>query len=427
VRPNTLVTKILELSREDPRLLQQLEKFRRAVTVMFTDIKGSTEYFERFGDIAGLAMVHECNDLLRTAIEQHGGRVIKTIGDAVMAAFDNCNESIRAAISMQRRLREKNASKKKDDEILVRIGMHHGIGIVKSDDVFGDVVNVASRVESLAQPGHIIISDCLQRLISPSDFSVVPLGRFRLKGKMGDHDLFQVRWSETELAPLKLAHTTVIGSGPAHARLQHLTRDGTVAAEYPLSAEDITVSNMGVISKSTEDSKPGEMRARFSLVEGQPIVEDVSKKGRIFIRLVATYSLEDGDIVAMGSQLFKFACRRDLVAAATALGKTLLNVTRLLNESAVEFVAINSDFSERPERYRVPDEEVTFGRKTATYSFEDDGLMSRTHARVYHRGEDFFLEDLTSRNGTFVLVRGKAPVPFGAPVLVGGKAFRVVQ
>ena len=427
MRPNTLVTKILELSREDPRLLQELEKFRRAVTVMFTDIKGSTEYFERFGDIAGLAMVHECNDLLRAVIEQHRGWVIKTIGDAVMAGFDDCNESIRAAIAMQRQLREKNASRNKADEILVRIGMHHGIGIVKSDDVFGDVVNVASRVESLAQPGHIIISDSLQRLISPSEFAVVPLGRFRLKGKMGDHDLFQVRWSKTELAPLKPAHTTVIGAGPAHARLQHLTREGTVAAEYPLSAEGIMVSNMGVIPKPTEDAKPGEMRARFSLVEGQPMVEDVSKKGRIFIRLVATYNLEDGDIVAMGARLFKFVCRRELVAAATALGKTLLNVTRLLNESAAEFVAINPDFSEQSERYRVPDEEVTFGRKTASYIFEDDTLMSRTHARVYHRGEDFFLEDLTSRNGTFVLVRDKAPVPFGAPVLVGGKAFRVVQ
>src|ERR1700747_2974063 len=115
---NIFVTKILELAHDDPRLLERLEKCRRTVTVMFTDIKGSTEYFERFGDIAGLAMVHECNDLLRTVIEQHGGRVIKTIGDAVMAAFDNCNESIRAAISMQRRLREKNASKKKGDEIL---------------------------------------------------------------------------------------------------------------------------------------------------------------------------------------------------------------------------------------------------------------------------------------------------------------------
>src|SRR5882762_6731973 len=130
---------------------------------MFTDIKGSTEYFEHFGDIAGLAMVHECNGLLRSTIEHHQGRVIKTIGDAVMAAFDDCNESIRSAIAMQCRLREKNANKKKEDEMQVRIGLHYGTGIVKSDDVFGDVVNVASRVESIAQAGQIIISDRKER------------------------------------------------------------------------------------------------------------------------------------------------------------------------------------------------------------------------------------------------------------------------
>src|SRR5437588_11337523 len=159
MRQNTLVTKILELSRQDPAVLQQLERFRRAVTVMFTDIKGSTEYFENFGDIAGLAMVHECSDLLRTVIEQQGGRVIKTIGDGVMALFDGCDESVQSAVAIQRRWKERNALRKKEEEMLVRIGLHYGLGIVKCDDVFGDVVNTASRVESVAQPEQSIISE----------------------------------------------------------------------------------------------------------------------------------------------------------------------------------------------------------------------------------------------------------------------------
>lgn len=427
MRPNTLVTKILELSREDPSLLQQLEKFRRAVTVMFTDIKGSTEYFENFGDVAGLAMVHECNDLLRTVIEHHGGRVVKTIGDAVMAAFDNCNESIRAAIAMQCRLREKNATRKKQDEMQVRVGLHYGIGIVKSDDVFGDVVNVASRVESIAQAGQIIISDSLRQQISPSQFDVVFLGRFRLKGKSEDRDLFQVRWSEAELVPLKVAHTIVTQTGTGEARLQRLTRDGVVSAEYPLTVEGVTVDNTELDLKSPEDPKLPAVQARFSLAEGQPTVENVGTRGRIYIRLIATYTLEEGDIVVMGTRQFKFICQPEVVAAATALGKTLLNVSDLLKEPAAEFLALNPDGSPRPEKYSLREEEITFGRSNATYTFDNDRLMSRSHARVYHRGEGFFLEDLTSRNGTFVMVRGKAPVPFGAPVLVGGRVFRIVQ
>ncbi len=426
MRHDTLVTRILELSREDPSLLQQLEKFRRAVTVMFTDIKGSTEYFEHFGDIAGLAMVHECNDLLRSAIEHHGGRVVKTIGDAVMAGFDDCNESVRAAISMQHRLREKNANRKKEDEMQVRIGLHYGTGIVKSNDVFGDVVNVASRVESIAEAGQIIISDSLRERISPSEFDVVLLGRFRLKGKKEDRDLYQVRWSDTQSVPIKTAHTMVSRSLTSGAVLQRLARDGKVAAEYPVTREGVVVDNSETDPAAPADAKLPAVRARFSLVDGQPTVEDGDRTGRIFIRLVATYTLEEGDIVAMGTHLFKFVCKPEVAAAATKLGKTLLNVSSLLHESPAEFLAINPDGSSRPEKYPLREEEVTFGRTNATYTFEGDRLMSRSHARVYQRGEDFFLEDLASRNGTFVMVCGKAPVPFGATVFVGKQIFRLV-
>jgi class 3 adenylate cyclase len=427
VQRDSLVTKILQLSREDPSLLQQLEKFRRAITVMFTDIKGSTEYFEHFGDIAGLAMVHECNDLVRSAIENHGGRAVKTIGDAVMATFDDCSDSIRAAIAMQHRLREKNAIRKKEDEMQVRIGLHYGMGIVKSDDVFGDVVNVASRVESIAQAGQIIISDSLRQQIPPPQFDVVFLGRFRLKGKSEDHDLFQVRWSEAEIVPLKVSHTIVTGRGTGEVRLQRLTRDGAVSAEYPVPPDGVTVDNTGAELKSSEDPKLSAVQARFSLVEGQPTVEKLGQRGRIYIRLMATYTLDEGDIIAMGTRQFKFVCKPEVIKAATVLGKTLLNVSDLLKEPAAEFLAINPDGSPRPETYPFREEEVTFGRTNATYTFDNDRLMSRSHVRVYHRGEDFFLEDLASRNGTFLLVRGKAPVPFGAPILVGGQVFRVVE
>jgi class 3 adenylate cyclase len=427
VQRNTLVTKILQLSREDPRVLQELEKFRRLITVMFTDIKGSTEFFEKFGDIAGLAMVHECNDLQRSVVEQHGGRVIKTIGDSVMAGFDNCDDSIRAAIEIQRKLKAKNAARKQEDAMLVRIGLHHGMGLVKSDDVFGDVVNVASRVESIAQPLQIIISDSLRQQISPAQFEVIFLGRFRLKGKSEERDLFLVRWGEMESAPLKMVHTIVTRSGVTSAKLQRLTPQGTISAEYAVTTDGVTVGNVESDDKPADNSKASVVRARFSLLEGQPMVEDVNGRGRIFVRLVATYTLEEGDIVLMGTRLFKFVCKPEVAAAATVVGKTVLNVSQLLKEPAAEFWAVTPDGSPRPEKYALREEEVTFGRTNANYTFQENGLMSRSHARIYQRGEDFFLEDLNSRNGTFIMVRGKAPVPFGAPVLVGGQAFRIVQ
>src|SRR5437588_12626756 len=98
------VTQIIQASRGNNQLLTELEKFRRAITVMFTDIKGSTAYFEKYGDVAGLMMLHQCNDMLRLIVEKHGGRVIKTIGDAIMTTFEDCAESVQASIAMQKGL-----------------------------------------------------------------------------------------------------------------------------------------------------------------------------------------------------------------------------------------------------------------------------------------------------------------------------------
>src|SRR3954464_5560609 len=108
--PNS-VTQIMQSSKGQNELLAELEKFRRTVIVMFTDIKGSTAYFEKYGDVAGLMMVHQCNDALQRIVERHGGRVVKTIGDAIMATFEDSAESVQAAIEMQQQLIVFNAPK----------------------------------------------------------------------------------------------------------------------------------------------------------------------------------------------------------------------------------------------------------------------------------------------------------------------------
>jgi hypothetical protein len=321
-------------------------------------------------------------------------------------------------------LKERNALRKKEEELQVRIGLHYGLGIVKSDDVFGDVVNTASRVESVAQPGQIIVSDSLKQQLSPSAFKITLLGRFRLKGKSEDRDLYQVLWDDTESSPLKSPHTMISQAGIGSAKLQQVNRDGLVVAEHWMGKDGLTVG--GEDAESDSDAKSQGVQARFSLEDGQPVVEDIGNKGRIFIRLMATYPLEEGDIIAMGTRLFRFKCNPDLVAAATTLGRTLSDVGQLVKQSPAEFVAINPDGSARHEIYPLQDEEITFGRTKGTFTFNGDPVMSRSHARVYHRGENFFLEDLGSRNGTFVMVRGKAPVPFGASVLVSGQVFRFV-
>src|SRR5678815_3769416 len=94
---------------------QQLEKMRTAVTILFSDIRGSTSYFEKHGDVAGMGMVQRHNDLLFPVIRDNGGFVVKTIGDAIMARFSEPECAVRAAVGMQRVLAADNGPRTEED------------------------------------------------------------------------------------------------------------------------------------------------------------------------------------------------------------------------------------------------------------------------------------------------------------------------
>jgi len=100
---------IEELLRKRKELLEEIDKeiqksYTRPVALMFTDIVASTEYFEKKGDIAGRQMIQTHNDILFPIVKDHGGKVIKTIGDSIMASFDNPLQSVTCAIKMQKAL-----------------------------------------------------------------------------------------------------------------------------------------------------------------------------------------------------------------------------------------------------------------------------------------------------------------------------------
>ena len=425
---STAVTRILELSRQDPGRLQELENFRRAIAVLFTDIQGSTAYYEKFGDLAGFAMVHQCNTLLANVVRKHGGRVIKNIGDAIIATFDNCKQCVHTAVVMQQELKELNATKKEEDRARVRVGAHYGIGIVKSRDVFGDVVNVASRVQSLALPEQILISDSVSRELADCSFDIALLGRFQLKGKSEERELYEVLWNQN-LAPRPNLGHTIIASPSTQVqefRLQHLNQAGKVDAERILSGEGLIVGRTDGNLKFPEDSSMSSRHARIFVRNGQPMVEDLSTGLGVFIRLKGVFTLEDRDIVMIGGQLLRFESEPEILAAAATMAVTVPYVIHALHEDAARFVCLNSDGSEQQKTFPINKEEIRLGRTLGDYTFPGDRFMSRTHARVYLRGEQYFLEDLSSLNGTFARVRGESPIPVGTSIRVGKEAFVVV-
>jgi class 3 adenylate cyclase len=408
----------------------ELEKFRRNITILFTDIKGSTAYFEKYGDAAGLVMVDGCNSLIGDITRQFGGTVIKTIGDAVMASFEDPVQAVSAAIRMQDGIFQDGLTKPVQDRVSIRIGLNYGVGIVKPDDVFGDVVNVASRVESVGQPEQIVISDTVHdQVVKSGKFQLFYLGRFSLKGKGENRDLYEVQWTDRNPPKKAAAHTVVMSSVKAasipRCKLLRVLKDGSVGDQYQLKNDKLEIGRLRGDCQFPDDDKMAPLHARFMMKKDQLFVEDISGVSSVFIGLIATYTLKDGDIIRMGEQMFRFREKTEAVAHAAARGTTILDLSATMDEPVAELVFVGADFLDTPARLPLNDEEVTFGRSRGTYVFPEDPFMSRAHSKIYHRGEDFFVEDVGSRNGTFLKVRGEAPVPNGATVLVGNQVFKI--
>ena len=183
------------LSDQDDAPDKQGEGVRTPVTVLFSDIKGSTAYFEKFGDAQGLAMVQRHNAILFPVIEGSGGRVVKTIGDAIMAVFADPRGALQGAIGMQRALESDRISRPGEEQIRIKVGLHTGPCIVKDKDVYGDVVNVASRVQNQTEPDQILITEDLLDAAKLIGVQCAQMGHTSMRGRVEPINIYAVAWS----------------------------------------------------------------------------------------------------------------------------------------------------------------------------------------------------------------------------------------
>ena len=130
-------------------------KYERHLALVFSDIVGSTSYFTRFGNEAGLAMQQRHFEQMQTVLQAHSGRFVDKAGDGAFVCFPRAEAAVTSMMQMQQSISEDNFRRPRDHQLSVRIGIHWGT--VLTDDVIvrGDAVNLASRVSSTCQPGEI--------------------------------------------------------------------------------------------------------------------------------------------------------------------------------------------------------------------------------------------------------------------------------
>jgi len=192
------------------------------IAVLFADVSGSTRLYETAGDAVALATIDRCLALVRTACEGHGGRVVKTIGDEIMAVFPAADQAAEAAAEMQARISEQPAAGRA--RLAIRVGFHFGPAIEVEGDVFGDSVNVAARMAALAKGEQVILSGQTADALSPLlRARVREIDSLTVKGKHKDIGIFELIWqsSEAELTTLSPRYKPL----PAHIRLRHGARE----------------------------------------------------------------------------------------------------------------------------------------------------------------------------------------------------------
>ena len=132
-----------------------------SLTFLFTDLRASTELYERVGDLVAFDMVRAHFQVLHEIVASEAGAVVKTIGDAVMATFPTPDRALAAALRMREAMRTLNESNGKSDLVL-KIGVHAGpciaVTMNERQDYFGQTVNIASRVQGLATSQAIFVT-----------------------------------------------------------------------------------------------------------------------------------------------------------------------------------------------------------------------------------------------------------------------------
>lgn len=475
-----------ELIRERARLDAELERHQQLLTILFVDIVGSTRFYEQHGDVAGLVMVQKCLDMLVPIVEQHDGVVANTIGDAILAWFRNAQIAVRCGIAMQRAMAARNANRAPTDQIHIRVALNLGLGLVKDKDVFGDVVNVASRIEKVTEGDEIAISPSVfEQIRHVPDIAVRQKATgVDMKGKAEKLDLYCVVWREGEAPgpapPRPTSEQLALATG-LHAGLEKLARpeaprpaakapgtapaepglapasrggkkgtvvlgavetekpapagvsfilaqvraDGSLGERFAIDRPGLVVGRQGDIQFG-DDPQLAPEHARFTQLGDALYVEDLSGGAGIFRRLQTPHVLHPDDVVMLGRQKFRFQVsgEGDAVPADSSPKKT--QVLGGAPAAAAPQLEQLGEEDRVVKRFPLTAPESSFGRDRGTYTFPNDRYMSGLHASITPGPEGLILEDRNSTNGSYVRIRKRALARDGDMLLVGGQLLRVL-
>lgn len=238
------------------------------VTVLFTDVVGSTRLRQHQGETAAHEIMNEHNEIVRRQIGQHAGQEVKTAGDSFMVAFDSARKAVECAVSVQRALFDYNC-RHPGHPVKVRIGLHTGEAIRAGNDLFGTSVDAAARIMAKADGEQILVSDVLRSILGAAkDLGFKNHKRVQLKGFPERWRLWEVAWRpENETVAVVTAEVSSdLGRTPYIGRLeersllrQALTRAVAGSGGVALIAGEAGLGKTRIVDEVAAEAKAAGM------------------------------------------------------------------------------------------------------------------------------------------------------------------------
>ncbi len=163
---------------------------------MFADVAGSTAMYENMGDELARERISKALNTLISISRRHNGQLVKTIGDEILVYFTDVDMAVHAARAIQETMEDDRSPE--TIGVSIRIGMQYGSAILENDDIFGDTVNVASRIASMAKARQILCTQEIAFMVKGADLSnaMRPYDRIRVKGRNEQLDVYLFGWEE---------------------------------------------------------------------------------------------------------------------------------------------------------------------------------------------------------------------------------------
>jgi adenylate cyclase len=166
------------------------------LTVLITDMEGSTALIDRLGDVQAYELLRIHNALIRECLHTYEGTEVTHTGDGIEASFRLASNAVECAIAIQRAFAQYNAANP-TATIRVRVGINAGEPITSEGLLFGTSIHAAFRICTRARPGQILMSDVVRQLVAGRRFVFVNRGRVTLRGFQGRVQLYEVQWDDS--------------------------------------------------------------------------------------------------------------------------------------------------------------------------------------------------------------------------------------